>query len=127
MTPLMFASKKGRIEVMRYLVQHGANVNERGGQRKYPVLIYAVLSRKLDAVKLLVENGAEVEGKSEFHETPLMIAVVNNNLEIVKYLVEKGADVNAKTYPFQQSVLKFNTGPGGKKVREYLRSKGAVK
>ncbi|MDR1383954.1 MAG: ankyrin repeat domain-containing protein [Planctomycetaceae bacterium] len=60
-------------------------------------LFKIVASSKLDAVKYLVENGADVNAKNDslFQRTPIHAVVESDNLEIVKYLVEKGAGVNA--------------------------------
>lgn len=68
-------------------------------------------------MKFLIENGAEVSSKDEYHFTPLIHAAENGNevihfcdgmkmilfllcvghLDVVKILVENGADVNANS------------------------------
>ena len=63
----------------------------------------AVASNNLDAVKVLIEAGANVDQaddiresirSGEFFDTPLQTAVENGNLEIVKELIKAGADIN---------------------------------
>ena len=47
-------------------------------------------------MKLLVENGAEVEGASADGRTALMMAAMFNRMEIVDYLISKGADPHVR-------------------------------
>lgn len=47
-------------------------------------------------LKLLIENGANVNSRNEYDHTPLMYAVYHGNISIVRYLIAKGANVNAK-------------------------------
>ena len=47
----------------------------------------------LEAVKLLLDKGAEVNAKNKDGKTALLVA---SNLEVVKLLLDKGADVNVK-------------------------------
>ncbi|MFP3022319.1 MAG: ankyrin repeat domain-containing protein, partial [Wolbachia sp.] len=51
----------------------------------------------LNIVKLLVNNGADINAKDNEGWTSLHWAVQLGSLNVVKYLVEKGADVNALT------------------------------
>ena len=51
----------------------------------------------LEAVKLLLENGADVNAKEEGEDlTALHLASYEGHLEIVKLLLENGANVNAQ-------------------------------
>ncbi len=49
----------------------------------------------LEAVKYLVEDGANVHSANNKGMTPLHAAALGGHLEVVKYLVEDGANVNA--------------------------------
>ncbi|AZN41585.1 ankyrin repeat domain-containing protein [Paenibacillus albus] len=49
----------------------------------------------LNKMKLLVENGVDINEKDANGQTALMVAVMNNNPEVVKYLLENNADVDA--------------------------------
>ena len=50
---------------------------------------------KMDAVKLLIKHGANVNSKDKDENTPLMYAIYFTDIYIVNYLIEKGSDVNA--------------------------------
>lgn len=50
----------------------------------------------IDIVKLLVENGADVNAPSRTNQKALVDATLNGHYEVIKYLIEHGADVKAK-------------------------------
>ena len=68
-------------------------------------LMVAVMGSKDDAVKVLLDSGANVAVKDRQGNTPLHIAAELGDVDNVKMLLAKGADPNAKTNP-------FNAGPG---------------
>jgi len=86
---LQSACVHGHLNIVKYLVQEGADANSDGG---YP-LIYACEHGHLDIVKYLVENGANV-----YEECSLALssAIESDHLEIVKYFVEQGFDFERK-------------------------------
>lgn len=57
-------------------------------------MVSASLKGDLELVKLLLENGADVDEVNFIDSTPLNIAAQIGNLELVKLLLEKGANVN---------------------------------
>ena len=50
----------------------------------------------LKLVKWLLQEGADIDTKSNNRWTVLMYASQHGQLEVVKWLLEKGADINAK-------------------------------
>ena len=56
-------------------------------------LIEAVREDDFVSVKILVENGADVNAKNYKNWTPLKEAILINSLKIVKYLVDNGAAI----------------------------------
>ena len=78
-----------------------------------------------DLVALLIEYNLEVDARNKDQETPLHLAANrgNGNLSSVKVLVEAGAEVNALDKK-SRTVLKRAKG---KKVKDYLKSKGGLK
>ena len=72
----------------------GANVNARDS-RDTTLLMYAASSGSAEAVKLLLDSGADVNAKNQFVNTALTLAA--DQPEKARLLIEKGADVNAAT------------------------------
>ena len=114
----------GRDEIEEALIS-GADVSEPGyiNGAEVPPVFVAVMEENAEAVKVLIENGANpgdgimaaiVRGKKKLlkllvdcgadvnrpdnqHRTPLLFAVTSNNPKVLKWLIEFGADVNMKT------------------------------
>jgi hypothetical protein len=89
-TALIMASYKGHLEIVKYLVEIGADVNAKNDEGD-TALMGAIYNDRLEIVKYLVEHGADVNAKTENGVTVLMSATYNNNSEMVKFLVEHGA------------------------------------
>lgn len=89
---LALLAKVGKLELLRCLVEGGANLDLPSNGS--PVLHKAVAQGDLAAVQLLVEAGAALENVVD-RCTPLTYsAQQGNSLEVVDYLIRAGADVN---------------------------------
>ncbi len=71
-------------------------INSTNNGFKSPLLNLAAYKASLDAVKLLLEKGADINGRDSEGRTALFKAVASWSTDIIKFLIEKGADVNAK-------------------------------
>ena len=91
-TRVMYAAFTGNMDELQKLVT-AKNVNEADitGQT---ALLFATFQEHFDAVRFLVENGADVNLQTADRNTALHMAVFKNNLEIARFLCENGADVN---------------------------------
>ena len=68
---LLKASYKGRLEIVKYLVVKGANVNAKDHYDS-TALMMASRRNNLEIVKYLVRNGANVNAKNNYGETALI-------------------------------------------------------
>ena len=94
-TPLYLASQQGHAGVIDALVKAGADVKAGTPNGTTPLMV-AAASGELDAVKVLVENGGDVNGKDGVRQqTPLMYAAASNRAAVIEYLASKGADLKA--------------------------------
>ena len=82
----------------KLLIKFGADPNIKESSQDWAPLQCASYYGNLQMVKLLIENGAEINVTGKYNQTPLhwsMRAITwNNQKEIVKYLLQKGINVN---------------------------------
>lgn len=92
-TPLMNAALKGQLAVARYLLDHGARVNQASSDDdSRTALSLAVHAGHRTMAELLLERGATVA--PQVAETPLHLAALQGFVSLAELLVSKGADVN---------------------------------
>lgn len=71
----------------------------RGGEREpdggeLTPLVYAARAGHIDAARVLLEAGADVNQVSRYGWSPLLAATQNRNYQLGNFLIENGADVN---------------------------------
>ncbi len=88
------AAKRGDITKIKQLISEGADVNKKPKLGKLAPLHLAVQNQHYDAVKVLVEAGANIELEGSSLQRPLHLAAQNGNWTITEYLMSKGARVN---------------------------------
>lgn len=118
-TALMWAAADNHPEAVKLLVELGGEIDARsnGG---FSALLFAARAGKLDAVRALIEAGANVNdvirplataqaagatqgnaantyrrGAGPEGTSALVMAITNNHFTLAKYLLEQGADPNA--------------------------------
>lgn len=87
-SPLMMASLKGQLDVVKRLIALDADVNKPG----WTPLHYAATNGHTDVIRLLLEHHAFIDAQSPNGTTPLMMAASYGSPEAVKLLLESGAD-----------------------------------
>ena len=109
-TPLRAASNKGHIDVVRVLLDHGANVNTID-KRNTP-LRSAYVGGHLEIMRLLLEHGADVDA---WDDSDLLLnrASRNGQAEVVHLFLQHNADVNSRGFldwtPLQGASLHGHT------------------
>ena len=91
---LAFAASHGRTDVVKSLLEKGADVNAGSDMDGTTALGAAIANGHAGVVRVLAEYGADVNGRDEAGQTYLIFAVVLSQPEIVKVLLEAGANVN---------------------------------
>jgi ankyrin repeat protein len=147
-TALIAAIASGHVEIVKTLLNAGAEVNPKTWYDDIPLVFAAqkgqaeIVRALIDAganfnlgfdftplyeaateghsevVKILIEAGADVNQTDEDGHTALMAAAYEGHLEVVKLLVEAGADVNAWGQG-ATPLLRAATG-GQQEVYDYL-------
>jgi hypothetical protein len=100
--------------------RHMADVRDGLG---WTPLHYAALYGSPEAVRVLLEAGADPNGRNQAQVTPLMFGAYS--LEKTRLLVEKGADVNAKAKDGTTPLWVAAGAQGNERTVRYLLEKGA--
>lgn len=97
-TPLMYAADEGRNEIIKLLMDNGAEPNHQPlYDAEPPALHAAVLANRPETVDLMLQyERTKVGLLDSAGHTPLYLAVVNGYLECADVLIFHGADVNDK-------------------------------
>jgi ankyrin repeat protein len=126
-TPLMAAAWLGHTQIVRLLLEAGADINARTSSNETPLHIamhkektmkvlleynsnidltddsqntplnLLVKDTPISTISLLVNRGANLEIPNKFGCTPLSTAVLRNNVPAIKYLMSKKAALNILT------------------------------
>ena len=92
-TALMWAAWEGHSEVVRGLVEHGADVGARS-TTGYTALLLAAREAYKETTDVLLAAGADVNEAADDGTTALLIAVIRRHVDYAGFLLEQGADPN---------------------------------
>lgn len=107
-TPFLLAAQHADVEMMRLLLEHGADPTLTTTERQTPLMVASGVGifglgaspgtneEAFEAVKLLVEFGADVGAVDDHGDTALHGAALRGANEIVQLLVGKGAPLGAR-------------------------------
>ena len=108
-SPLMIASSRGDIEMVRFILRKGISPNSRGLGGDTP-LLRAASRNNYEIIKLLVDAGADVNAAEDDDDDDDTIILENDtsltllaecqesrSYKAISFLLAKGADVNAAT------------------------------
>merc|ERR1712111_89346 len=96
-TALILAGKKGHLDILRELLDRGANIEAQDKWQGNTALQYAAQNNHLEVVKELLDRGANIEAQGKWQgNTALHYAARYNRLDVVKVLLDRGANVRTK-------------------------------
>ncbi|MEI0540662.1 ankyrin repeat domain-containing protein, partial [Brachyspira pulli] len=96
-TPLMIAALRNDYDMVKFLVEKGADVNAKTHSEHSSVetpLLLSLDNENSSAAEYLINNGADINVTNEDGETPLMYASKVHNIKVIELLIQKGADIN---------------------------------
>lgn len=89
-----FAAFQGNVDRIKSFLKEGVDINEKRTTKERTPLDYAVKGGKVEVVKLLISEGAEVNTGAKGIPA-LIYAVRSGDTEIAEFLLDNGADPNA--------------------------------
>jgi len=114
-SPLYWAVNENKVEAVRILLNHGADVNKgnpSGTKNDWTPMHLAVKNGNTEIVKLLIDKGANLNLLNPLKQTPLMIAQENGSTIIINML--KNAE-NIKNNQFSEKDEKYSLTVDDKK------------
>eukprot|EP00833_Pecoramyces_ruminatium_P015503 jgi/Orpsp1_1/1189535/evm.model.d7180000072697.1 len=93
---LFYAIKTRNEFIVRYLIEHGVDINQQDDIDITTPLIASFSYKNNAIIEYLIKNGADINQTDSSGNSPLILASSNNDEDIIKYLIEHGANVNQK-------------------------------
>ncbi|MBN1233308.1 MAG: ankyrin repeat domain-containing protein [Candidatus Coatesbacteria bacterium] len=127
---LHYAVEGDQSEIICELIRKGIDVNLKGQANFTPLFLACDLGH-IESVKVLLENGADIDfyaevERIEFEITALKLACFTEQKEIVELLLKKGAKVNQATKNGVTALVDA-CNADNKEIAEMLISYGATK
>ncbi len=122
-TPMHWASEEGRLEVMQYLVEQGADIRIPDGVARTP-LHWAAFGGHLVCVIFLREKGAHLNTIDCEQKTALFLASSFGHFDVVQFLISQGASVHVKT-KYNSTALQIAAKHGHLQIVQHLVKCGA--
>ncbi len=102
----------------KYHMDRKPNINEKY-LYDFTVLHISITNRHSETVKLLLDQGADIESETTMKRRPLHLAVIIGDFELTDYLISCGADLNCLDID-NRTPLHYASRMGYKKIVELL-------
>lgn len=102
----MDAAKFNHVETLKLLLTNREVEVDQKNKEGFTALAYAAREGSLNAAKFLVENGADVNLKTDFGYSPLYLSAWNNHYRIAYLLMTRGASSSAGIMQWQMDSIR---------------------
>jgi|GEM_PF-3566099 len=123
-TALMLASKNNFMDILKLLINSGANLNlkDKNGSN---ALLKAVEKKNIDIVKLLLKYDLDVNEINKYGLSPILSSIAGYSKELTYILIQAGADVNIQDKTYKLTPLIYASALGDISLIKLLLSYGA--
>ncbi|XP_031631526.1 serine protease persephone-like isoform X2 [Contarinia nasturtii] len=112
------------LQAIKDKLEHGANINAVDEETKRTPLHQAINGGNIEAIKYLIDNGADVYAEDNLLQSMLHIAAQKGNIDVIRYLIDNGANVTAEDKDLR-TPLHYAASGGHEKVILNLLVNGA--
>ncbi len=128
-TPLMMAAATGNVQMVKFLVENGAEIDTLYTPLEKSALMVAAEHGHIEVMKLLVENGANVNLQADFFvphtlgsgQNALMYAVLAKQENAVRFLLNNNANIFAQDRQ-KNTALSYAKQIGNKNIVQSLEN-----
>lgn len=122
-TPITDAIRTNNIEIIKFMVENGADLQVKTSLGE-TYLHFAAHLNRIELIEYFIDKGIDVNVIKNGNLTPLHIAAVDGHKELVKLLIDNGADLNIISTD-GGTALHFAKASANKEIAEILISHGA--
>jgi len=120
-TPLHYAALCGLDVVVKFLIiEHSQDVKTRCFDHKSTALHLASRMGHVEAIRVLLDNGADADAQNKYKSTPLHMASTGGHAEATHVLLERGANGTLRDIRGSHAILFAFQGGHSKTVRVLL-------
>ena len=94
---LLEASGMGNVEMIEYLVEQGADINEKNSEGTTPLMQCILRNQSKECVSVLLRLGADINVQDKDGFSPLVLAVIEGQTETVRLFLDAGASPTLST------------------------------
>ena len=125
---LFWAAKLDNGEVVKLLLDRGADTGTTDRAMGYTPLMWAAGEGNVKAATALLDGGASPDQLGRYYMTPLSLAAQGGHEAVVRLLLSAGADPNlmGQRSSLQWTALDFAREHGHEHIVELLREKGGI-
>ncbi len=124
-TWLHVAARAGRLDMIKFLVESGMNINLNEGVPKSAPIAHAASEGYLEIVDYLFSKGAKLD-VSDPNRNALFSAIYGGHIDIVRYLVQNGIDITIKytgDTMKDMGAYEFAIERGQTEIADYIKEK----
>lgn len=125
MTLMHWASLFNNKEILNYLIDNGAVIDEKDGNGTTSLGLVAFSSGNFETAKLLIDKGADINSVDNQNVSILRKATAKGNKNIVNYLLEKGVTVPSPYEPAGKILFRNSIRNDLSKLADKMISDGA--